>query len=64
LGAQVIEEVRSHFGDRVYSTVIPRLTRLAEAPSYGEPIVDFDPHSRAAQVYEELAKEVMAAHGE
>jgi chromosome partitioning protein len=64
LGTQVIEEVRSHFGERVYDTVIPRLTRLAEAPSYGKPIVDYDPKSRAAQVYEDLAKEVLAAHGE
>ncbi|WP_155287349.1 ParA family protein [Lacticaseibacillus zhaodongensis] len=64
LGAQVINEVREHFGDHVYTTVIPRLTRLAEAPSYGEPIVDYDPHSRAAQVYDDLAKEVLAAHGE
>lgn len=62
LGAQVIKEVRDHFGDRVYKTVIPRLTRLAEAPSYGEPIVDYDPHSRAAQVYDDLAKEVLADH--
>ncbi len=64
LGSQVIEEVRSHFGERVYDTVIPRLTRLAEAPSYGQPIVDYDPKSRAAHVYEDLAKEVLAAHGE
>jgi len=64
LGTQVISEVRSHFGEHVYKTVIPRLTRLAEAPSYGEPIVDFDPRSRAAKVYEDLAKEVLAAHGE
>lgn len=64
LGNQVITEVRSHFGDKVYHTVIPRLTRLAEAPSYGQPIVDFDPKSRAAEVYEDLAREVLAAHGE
>lgn len=64
LGNQVITEVRSHFGDKVYHTVIPRLTRLAEAPSYGQPIVDFDPKSRAAEVYEDLAREVLATHGE
>ena len=64
LGAQVIDEVRKYFGDKVYTTVIPRITRLAEAPSYGLPIVDFDPKSRGSEVYEALAKEVLAAHGE
>ena len=64
LGAQVIDEVRKYFGDKVYATVIPRITRLAEAPSYGLPIVDFDPKSRGSEVYEALAKEVLAAHGE
>ncbi|WP_203624132.1 MULTISPECIES: ParA family protein [unclassified Lacticaseibacillus] len=64
LGAQVIEEVRKYFGDKVYDVVIPRITRLAEAPSYGLPIIDYDPKSKGAEVYEALTKEVLAAHGE
>lgn len=64
LGAQVIDEVRKYFGDKVYDVVIPRITRLAEAPSYGLPIIDYDPKSKGAEVYEELTKEVLAAHGE
>jgi len=63
LGAQVINEVQSYFGDKVYATIIPRITRLAEAPSYGKPIIDYDPKSRGAEVYQDLAKEVLEAHG-
>ncbi|KRM24281.1 ParA family protein [Latilactobacillus graminis] len=63
LGAQVIEEVRKYFGDRVYDTIVPRNTRLAEAPSHGMAIIDYDPKSRGAEVYQNLAKEVLAAHG-
>ena len=51
ISAQVIDEVLKYFGDKVYATVIPRITRLAEAPSYGLPIVDFDPKSRGSEVY-------------
>ncbi|MEJ1307924.1 AAA family ATPase [Latilactobacillus sakei] len=64
LGAQVIEEVRKYFGDRVYDTIIPRNTRLAEAPSHGVSIIDYDPKSRGAEVYQELAKEVLATNGQ
>ncbi|MFV0983066.1 AAA family ATPase [Latilactobacillus sakei] len=64
LGTQVIEEVRKYFGDRVYDTIIPRNTRLAEAPSHGVSIIDYDPKSRGAEVYQELAKEVLAANGQ
>lgn len=64
LGAQVIEEVHKYFGDRVYDTIIPRNTRLAEAPSHGVSIIDYDPKSRGAEVYQELAKEVLAANGQ
>lgn len=59
LGNQVVNEVRNYFGDHVYHTIIPRNTRLAEAPSYGLPIIDFDRKSRGATVYLQLAKEVM-----
>jgi chromosome partitioning protein len=58
LAAQVVTEVRQHFGDKVCRTVIPRTVRLSEAPSFGQPITVFDPTSRGAIAYRELAKEV------
>ncbi|MCD2255502.1 ParA family protein [Agrilactobacillus fermenti] len=63
LGTQVIAEVRQFFGDKVYDVVIPRVTKLAEAPSYGLPIIDYDPKSKGSLVYNELAKEVLKNHG-
>jgi len=59
LSIQVVDEVKSHFRNKVYSTIIPRNVRLSEAPSHGEPIVTYDPKSRGAEVYIELAKEVV-----
>jgi len=59
LGIQVIEEVKKYFQDKVYGTIIPRNVRLSEAPSHGEPIIIYDPRSRGAEVYLELAKEVV-----
>ena len=59
LGIQVIEEVKKYFQDKVYKTIIPRNVRLSEAPSHGEPIIIYDPKSRGADVYLELAKEVI-----
>ncbi|CAB4323243.1 unannotated protein [freshwater metagenome] len=58
LAEQVAAEVRSHFGDRVCRTVIPRTVRLSEAPSFGQPIISFDSSSRGALAYRDLAKEV------
>ncbi len=58
LAGQVEGEVRSHFGDRVYRTVVPRTVRISEAPSFGQPVTLFDPSSRGAIAYRELAKEV------
>ncbi len=58
LSEQVVREVREHFGDKVCRTVIPRTIRLSEAPSYGQPIITFDPASRGAVAYREVAKEV------
>jgi len=58
LAEQVVDEVRRHFGDRVCRSVVPRTVRLSEAPSFGQPIVVFDPTSRGAIAYRELAKEV------
>ncbi len=58
LAEQVVDEVRQHFGPRVCKTVVPRTVRLSEAPSFGQPIIVFDPTSRGAVAYRELAKEV------
>ncbi|QED50248.1 ParA family protein [Cytobacillus dafuensis] len=60
LGIQVIEEVKKYFQDKVYRTIIPRNIRLSEAPSHGEPIITYDPKSRGAEVYIDLAKEVVS----
>ena len=59
LQQQVSEQLKTHFGDKVFDTVIPRNVRLAEAPSYGLPGVIFDPSSRGAQAYLEFAKELL-----
>jgi chromosome partitioning protein len=58
LSIQVVEEVKRYFRSKVYRTIIPRNVRLSEAPSHGEPIITYDPKSRGAEVYLELAKEV------
>lgn len=58
LSDQVAAEVREHFGDKVCRQVIPRTVRLSEAPSFGQPITAFDPTSRGAIAYRELAKEI------
>ena len=58
LAEQVVQNVRQHFGARVCRHVVPRTVRLSEAPSYGQPIIVFDPTSRGAFAYRELAKEV------
>ncbi|HVM00709.1 MAG TPA: ParA family protein, partial [Egibacteraceae bacterium] len=59
LSQQVVEEVRGHFGERVFTTRIPRSVRLAEAPGFGQPITVFDPTSRGAMAYRRLAKELL-----
>lgn len=59
LASQVSAQLVSHFGDKVYSAVIPRNIRLAEAPSYGLPALIYDKSSRGAQSYLELAKEII-----
>ena len=58
LADQVVTEVRDHFGDKVVGTVVPRSVRLSEAPSYGQPITTFDPRSRGALAYRDVAKEI------
>ena len=59
LSAQVQEEVKRHFADKVFDAIIPRNVRLAEAPSYGRPISHYDRFSKGARSYKQLAKEVM-----
>ena len=59
LGIQVIEEVKKYFQEKVYKTIIPRNVRLSEAPSHGQAIITYDPRSRGAEVYTDLAKEVV-----
>jgi len=58
LAQQVSAQLISHFGDKVYNTVIPRNIRLAEAPSYGVPVLSYDKSSKGAQAYMELAQEI------
>ena len=59
LSHQVVGEVRQHFGELVFDTVIPRTTRLAEAPSFGKPIIHYDKYSAGAAAYEVLAQEFL-----
>ena len=63
LSNQVVGEVRQHFGAKVFDTVIPRTTRLAEAPSFGKPIIYYDKYSAGASAYEVLAEELMQRVG-
>jgi chromosome partitioning protein len=62
LSEQVADETKKHFGKKVFHSVIPRNVRLAEAPSYGQPILFYDPSSSGASAYENLAREVMDGH--
>ncbi len=59
LAHQVVEEVRKHFHEKVFKTIIPRTVRLSEAPSYGKPIIHYDKHSAGATAYRSLAKEFL-----
>ena len=63
LGFEVVEDIRSFFKEKVYNTIIPRLVRLTEAPSHGEPIIAYDPKSRGSEAYINLAKEVIERNG-
>jgi chromosome partitioning protein len=60
LSHEVSEDVVRHFGNRVFETVIPRNVRIGEAPSFGKPILLYDPHCRGADSYRALAKEIIA----
>ncbi|MFO7937470.1 MAG: ParA family protein [Kiritimatiellia bacterium] len=62
LAADVVAEVREHFGDLVYDTIIPRSVRISEAPSFGEPVIFFAPSSSGSQAYKVLAEEFIERH--
>lgn len=64
LGKDVIDEVRLYFKEKVFNTIIPRLVRLSEAPSFGKSIIDYDITSKASQYYIDLAKEVVKNNGQ
>ena len=63
LAQTVVSEVREHFGEMVFETMIPRTTKLAEAPSFGKPIMYYDPYNAATAAYEMLAQELMKRVG-
>jgi len=63
LGFEVVDDIRKFFKEKVYNTIIPRLIRLTEAPSHGEPIIAYDPKSRGSEAYLNLAKEVIERNG-
>ena len=64
LTQQVSGELESHFGKKVYQTIVPRNVRLAEAPSYGKPVLAFDKNSKGAQAYIALAREILGRSGQ
>ncbi|MBO5955234.1 MAG: ParA family protein, partial [Clostridia bacterium] len=63
LSIQVVDEVKKYFRDKVYGTIIPRNVRLSEAPSFGQPIIEYDKHSKGAECYLDLAEEVVRRNG-
>lgn len=63
LGVEVIESIKGFFKERVYNTIIPRLVRLAEAPSHGKPILEYEPRNKGTIAYLNLAKEVIERNG-
>jgi len=60
LSSAVAADLRDFYGQQVFQTVIPRNVRLAEAPSYGKPIIAYDPHSKGAEAYSQLAREIIS----
>lgn len=63
LSQQVRDNLRNFFADKLFATTIPRNVRLAEAPSHGKPVLTYDPRSRGAEAYQELAAELLKRHG-
>ena len=64
LSIQVVEEVKKYFRDKVYTTIIPRNVRLAEAPSFGMPITEYDPRSKGSEAYMDFAAEFLESEGD
>ena len=62
LSMQVAEDVRKHLGNAVFRTLIPRNVRIAEAPSFAQPVLTYDPHCSGSSAYIALAKEMIAKH--
>lgn len=62
LGRGVLDDLHKYFPEKIMKTIVPRNVRLAEAPSYGQPILNYDPLSSGAKAYEELAKEILLIH--
>ena len=62
LSAQVAADVRKHLGQAVFQTIIPRNVRIAEAPSFGKPVMMYDPNCTGAKAYKALANEVLSRH--
>ncbi len=63
LGAEVVDEVKVYFKEKVFNTIVPRAVRLSEAPAYGMPITEYDASSRGAKAYKKLAEEVVKQNG-
>ncbi len=63
LTLQVVDEVRKHFGEKVFKSVIPRSVRIAEAPSYGKPVIHYDPSAKGAKAYLEIVDEILVNEG-
>ena len=59
LSLQVAEEVKKYFGEKVFRTMIPRSVKISESPSFGEPVVTYDPKSKGAEAYKKLCREVV-----
>ena len=64
IGLEVVEDVRKFFKEKVFNTIIPRVIKLAEAPSHGKPILEYAPESKGAEAYINLAKEVIERNGQ
>jgi len=60
ISGEVVNEVRTHFPGLVFDTIVPRNVRVTESPSFGEPVVRYDPQCAAAEAYQQAAREVMA----
>ena len=64
LSRGVLDDLNKYFPGKILKTVVPRNVRLAEAPSYGQPILNYDPDCTGAEAYEKLAKEILSIHEE